>query len=112
MPASYFLGTRLLGSSSRPAMWDDATVDDHNVALFCPLCGEIWGRIHQYPGLAWHAQTRFCARHFTSEANWGGDSAGSFIASWRRTFQELPPEVLEYEAQLRLDRFKEEQCPK
>lgn len=107
MPASYFLGTRLLGDSIRNPMWDDAEEADYNLALFCPICGDIWGRVIKHPQIDWHSTVRHCARHFDHQRNWGGDHAGSFIASWRRTFAELPPEVLQYEVQLRLDRYKE-----
>lgn len=103
MPASYFLGTRLLGSTIACHKWDDTEDFRDSEALFCPVCGEIWGRIVESLAYRWHTTTRECARHGRPEQ----DSAGSFIAPWRKTFAELPPEVLVYEANLRLSRFKE-----
>lgn len=107
MPASYFLGSRLLGTSQRAAMRKDDQHYDWNVALFCQTCGDIWGRIIVTGAKGWFSENRWCARHANDPACWSRDSAGSFIASWRRTFSELPPEVLEYEAKLRLERFEE-----
>jgi hypothetical protein len=104
MPASYFLGNRLLGTSPKQAMWDDTTPLAGNEAMFCPTCGEVWGRVLIWERSPWHTTTRNCAKHPTCL-----DSPGSFIASWRTTFEELPPEVLAYELQLRLNREKETQ---
>lgn len=101
MPASYFLGTRLIGDTILNPRWADTEEARYNQALFCPRCGDIWGRIIHHPADEWHATIRNCPRHPTS------DAAGSFIAPWRTTFEELPPEVLRYEAQLRLDRLKD-----
>lgn len=103
MPASYFLGNRLLGSTIAYHKWSDTEVMRESEAMFCPVCGEIWGRIVESLATSWHTTTRECQRHGRPDQ----DSAGSFIAPWRTTFGELPPEVLRYEAQLRLDRFKD-----
>ena len=103
--ASYFLGSRLLGTSRQLPMFADDQMSRTSEALFCPACGEIWGRIHEPMFKEWSVQVRYCAKHFAHPNNWCGDASGSFIASWRRTFAELPPEVLAYEAILRLERY-------
>ena len=98
MPALYFLGSRLLGKTLHNPWWSDTELAEWNEALCCPECGEIWGRV-LIPGRHnWHFTVRPCPKH----------GEGTFIAPWRRTFQELPPEVLEYEAKLRLERFRDE----
>lgn len=103
MTARYFLGSQLLGSSGHVVKWDDSQLTTASLALACPTCGEVWGRVlDNFPG--WQFVVRPCHKHPRTDAD---DSAGSFIAPWRSTFQELPPEVLEYELQLRLDRYKE-----
>lgn len=99
MPASYFLGTRLLGSTIAYHKWDDATECRDSEALFCPTCGEVWGRVVEALATSWHCTIRPCHKHGP-----GLDSAGSFIAPWRNTTDELPSEVLLYEVQLRLQR--------
>ena len=94
MGAHYFLGNQLLGSSPRPAMWSDSQVDTSSQCLFCPLCADIWGRMILDGAKYFTPTIRACGKH--------GD--GSFIAPWRQAFEELPPEVLRYELQLRLDK--------
>ena len=99
MGAHYFLGNKLLGTSERLHRWEDSRVHHQNVAHFCPTCGEVWGRIIDSQVAGWFAQTNLCAKH-------GG---GSFISPWRSSFEELPPEVLQYELQIRLDQFERSQ---
>lgn len=98
MGAHYFLGNALLGTSSRLAMFEDHKVHHNNLAHFCPQCGEIWGRIVDERLAGWWSQATLCSKH-------GG---GSFISPWRQTFEELPPEVLRYELELRLNQFDKE----
>lgn len=96
MGAHYFLGQRLLGTSPKPPMWADEVKADRSIGFMCEVCGEIWGRvIHDKPAF-WGYQMRLCAKH--------GD--GSFIAAWSNKFEELPPEVLQYELQLRLNHYE------
>lgn len=96
VPALYFLGNKLLGQSSQLSRWEDHKVNHTNMAFFCPKCGEIWGRIMDERVAGWFAVTSLCAKH----------NGGSFIAPWRSSFEELPPEVLRYELQTRLDQFE------
>lgn len=93
MGAYYFLGNALLGASKRPPMWADGVEQASSVGMMCRTCGELWARVvsSQHPA-SWTFQMRNCSKH--------GD--GSFIAAWANKFDELPPEVLAYELQLRL----------
>lgn len=97
MGAQYFLGRELIGQTKKPAYWNDH--DPPHIAFMCNTCGEVWGRVINTARQAyWCCLMQPCSKH-------GG---GSFIASFRDTFEELPPEVLHYELMLRLD--KEPPC--
>ena len=98
MGAHYFLGNRLLGQSVRAAMWDDWQPLISHLALLCPTCGELWGRVTVERATDWSFQRRACNKH----------GNGSFIAPWANQFEELPPEVLAYELNLRLDKYERE----
>lgn len=95
--AHYFLGNRLLATTSRLPMWADAVVQVTSVGMMCPACGEAWGRVVNTTANSWTFMMRECQRH----------GSGSFIAPWANQFEELPPEVLHYELQLRLNQFEE-----
>ena len=92
MGTHYFLGSQLLGTSSKPPMWADGVIQEHNVAMMCRTCGEVWARIINSHRSEWTFQMRECNKH----------GNGSFIAPWASKFEELPPEVLSYELHLRL----------
>ena len=96
MPASYFLGTRLLGVGPS-LLWSDNEPCRHSLLFVCPTCGDVWGRIYQ-PEAEWLPLRRGCQSHpFLSEIG------GSFIAPWRLGCPaELPEPVLSYELQLLL----------
>lgn len=105
MPTHYFLGNRLLGTSRQlPAWADTQLLTENNLAFICPRCGEVWGRV-TIDGIEpeWLPVRRGCVRH-----PWSDAVGGSFIAPWRTTFAELPPEVLLYELNIRLDQFEKE----
>lgn len=92
--ASFFLNNRLLGTSKRPYQWTDLPghYSDRSIALLCPTCGELWGRI-AVPGGNWLAQQAYCHLHPPFPEYVGG----SFIPSWRQTYRDHPHEVLIYE---------------
>lgn len=102
MAALYFLGQRLLASGAR-LWWSDTQQEHTNPVFVCPTCGDSWGRVQNDPSFEWYPVRRACAKHVWLDP----DTSGSFIASWRRSFAELPPEVLAYEATLRLNRYKD-----
>lgn len=98
MPALYFLGTRLLGQSPLLPYWSDSNPTPVSTAFFCPVCGELWGRVQVNTRHGWMAVTRHCSRH--SGMVYPG---GLFIHPWRqapRAVEELPPEVLVRELSL------------
>lgn len=95
MPANYFIDGIPLGGHITPPMWDDATPDHASQHLFCPTCGSVWGRVINPLAAEHHPVIRRCVKH--------GD--GSFIAPWRKTFDELPPEVLKREFIIRFERL-------
>ena len=103
MPASYFLGTRLLAANAPASWWDDTQLDHVSLVFICPTCGDAWGRILNQ-GCEWLPMRRGCAKH-----PWLDEVGGSFIAPWRRGCpRELPPEVLRYELFIRLDKLQGE----
>lgn len=110
MGALYFLGSRLLGSS------DTTFPYGQSCALFCTTCGEVWGRIVVSP--VWRVRSVPCIKHTrTGVMDWGAEPGSFLIESptavtsimfAAETLEELPPEVLSYELQLRLN--KEPPC--
>lgn len=103
MPASYFLGSQFLGTSISNPHWVDEDTVNTSIAFVCPGCGDTWARI-AVPGAEWWPIRQGCEKH-----PWHGDLGGSFLLPWRRTFRELPPEVIRYEVQLRLMQMKEKE---
>ena len=61
-----------------------------NLALFCPICGEVWARIHK--GGDWIPWTALCPDH-------GGGSIVDW-AFYDYHMSQLPTELLRYEVQI------------
>jgi hypothetical protein len=112
MSAHYFLGSKLLGSST------SEFPSGQSCALFCTTCGDIWGRI--VVSTAWRVRSVPCIKHKrTGVADWSSESGSFLVPSFDRehtsimfaaeTIEELPPEVLQYEFQLRLRQFNKEE---
>lgn len=90
----YFLGQKLLGSSNLYPKWSEDKPLQGSSAYFCSTCGEIWARIVNDKATYHQALIVACAKH----------GNGSFILPWRQGCpSELPPEVLLYEFNLRLN---------
>jgi hypothetical protein len=107
MPTHYFLGSRLLATSRQLPQWSDHLVETDNLVFICTKCGETWGRvIVEAVGNRWQPISRGCAAHPDTD-----QPGGTFIAPWRQTFAELPPEVLAYELQIRLDQYPADKEP-
>jgi hypothetical protein len=83
-------------------MWSDSVEQETNVGMMCGVCGECWARVVNTSATRWTFQMRDCTKH----------GNGSFIAAWANQFEELPPEVLQYELQLRLSQYEESTCSK
>ncbi len=102
MPAKYFLGNQYLGSAPI-VYWSDAQLTAASLLHVCPTCGEVWARVLNDPE-DWVPLRSPCRRH----PAFGNHEPGSFIFPWLTRLDALPPEVLRYEAILRLERFKDE----
>lgn len=102
MPASYFLGSRLLAVTDLPPLWDDVRPAGVSRLFMCPDCGEVWGRI-ALPDTRWMAVAAGCRKH----PQWLEDVGGSFLASWRHNLRDLPAEVLAYELAIRLANYED-----
>lgn len=92
---TYYLYTQPLCRTVFPAMWDEVTKERNSNVYICQTCGDAWGRV-VIPDAEWYAINRGCSRH----PDWSGE-AGTFIHPWRKTYEDLPPEVLRYEFLLR-----------
>lgn len=101
MPVSYFLGPRLLATTSAQPFWDDTSLVQSSQVFVCPTCGEAWGRI-MIDGRQWLPVRRGCAKHPYIE-----EIGGTFLAPWRQRFDEYPKAVLEYELAIRLKALPE-----
>lgn len=98
--ATYFLGGRLLAQG--PSVWWSHTEDQRrSLAYFCPSCGEIWARMWLARG-PWDLVHRTCERCGPTTSEPLGEP-GSFFHPWRQPpIDNLPRELLLYEANLRL----------
>lgn len=98
MKQSFFLRDAFLGSRDIPPTFE-SNPNGHapgvrfrhsNLALFCPACGEIWGRVlHDVALPEWKVETRHCASHpapVETLVGWTDWKRGSFIA----LFPEIP----------------------
>lgn len=115
--ALYFVDNRLLGQSKF-----ECDFRPHSIAYFCPLSGEIWGRIvilHEGPEQPYWS-IEYVARE---EQNWRGvqewvHTPGCFCTSansskkllskmsWGRAIEHLPPAVLQREFDLTLNFYE------
>lgn len=95
----YFLGNRLLASGPH-YWWDEARYERTSYAFFCPHCGETWARVaNDASAHFWQAINAPCPKHGTDYRE-----GGTFILPWHRGCPEwLPPEVIQYELQTRLN---------
>jgi len=92
LTAHYFLGSRLLGSTSRHQTWDGVE-PSFSRAYFCTKCGDIWGRV-AIDNKDWMVLAVGCQKH----PEWSAYPGGSFIYSWNRNIiNELPDDVLRRE---------------
>ena len=101
MPVSYFLGPRLLATTTSQPFWDDTSLVQSSQVFICPTCGEAWGRI-MIDGREWLPVRRGRSKHPYIE-----EIGGTFLATWRQRFDELPKAVLEYELAIRLKALPE-----
>ncbi len=96
MPAAYFLGQRLLCTAATAPWWAHADPWCASLAYLCPDCGDLWARV-AIEGRPWHAIMRRCPRC--------GD--GHLIHPWSVPLNTYPPQVLEREALLILERWND-----
>ena len=109
----FILGNSWLGQSRRIPAWvhEQAAAPD-SLAMFCPVCGEVWAR---FPVLInatgkyvpFHVLTRNCWKHASEFLL---NVPGSAWLSWDREFTNaFPREMLERELLLHLDHFHPEE---
>lgn len=77
-----------LGERHIPDYWQatEGSKVSNSYVLFCPKCGEIWGRItHEHPSAYCQPVTSYCPDHmvfasdgtFSSNVKWAGDPRDS-----------------------------------
>jgi hypothetical protein len=101
--AIYMLHNRVIAHEpyGRP-MWDEVREMGQSAAFVCPTCGDLWARII-IPTAEWLPVRAGCRHH-----PWIHPVGGSFIFPWRKTYQDLPVEVLTYEFLLHHDHYLKE----
>lgn len=100
----FLLGNRPLGQAGIK-YYSDTSLCRESWVLVCPVCGDSWARVVDDPD-NWVPLRLPCKKHSFPTS----DCGGSFLPVWLKYIDALPPEVLRYEAQLRLekaDEFKE-----
>jgi hypothetical protein len=70
--ADYFVGSRYLGRSS---VLDEA----YSLAFFCPVCGEVWGRVVVEGAAQWSLTQNACERHLNFVIYTHGQPPGSLL---------------------------------
>lgn len=109
--ASYFLGSRLLGSCRIP---DKAGIA-YSTAFFCRTCGNLWGRV-LVEGSDWRVVEVPCENHTpTGVPDWS-TVPGSFLVNsleashtsrmfWGQVIDWMPQNILQREVLLALRYF-------
>jgi len=123
MKQTFFLGDRCLGSREVEEVWypesrtnpPGAAFRHTNLALCCPVCGEIWGRVMYDRAMPnWLFETRRCGKHPDGElelAGWIEWRQGSFIHPFPEQPHPLnfsddwPEEAVKWEFKVLLQKF-------
>ena len=111
--ALYFAHGKLLGQSEF-----QCTILPHNLAYFCPTCGEVWGRIAITGGGYWSVEHVCCEKHTPKGVPEWSKLPGCFLTSsdsrrsmlsvmwWGRALEHLPTAVLQREFELTLAHYE------
>lgn len=110
---TYFINTKYFGKS-------DITHDSlsHNIAYFCPSCGDIWARVVSDKSSYWHIETVSCEKHEPKGmAEWARipgclslpvffEKKNLAVPFWGRAIDVFPEAVLKRELTLLLDNYE------
>jgi hypothetical protein len=131
MKQTFFLRSVCLGSREVPPTWESdlrstagaARFPYTNVAFFCPVCGEVWGRVTHEGGPApadgrdpWLCEFRTCGRDMDRHGElgrWKRWTAGSFLFPFPEVRDQLsfaddwPEEVIRHECGLLLRKLQD-----
>lgn len=113
--ASIIVHNRHLGDFTFPAFRGEALPGSplayykFSYATFCPVCGEVWGRIvvtdEQGKQCRFQVASLPCEQHMT----WQGEVAGSLIFAYHKElFEYFPAAAVEREFELHLKHFEKE----
>ncbi len=99
---SFFLYDQFLGSMEVPNTAAGSPWSYNSRAYFCPVCGEIWGRVacdrKTLPLLQWTTIEHTCPQH---ESHW--HPPGTFLpGNDLLNLNALPPAVIQHEFQMHL----------
>ena len=103
---SFFLYDQFLGSMEVPNTAAGSPWSYNSRAYFCPVCGEIWGRVacdrKTLPLLQWTTIEHTCPQH---EDHW--HPAGTFLpGNDLINLGVLPPAVIQHEFQVHLAEYE------
>ena len=95
-------------------MWKEQAAPPTSKAFFCPVCGDVWGRVvvsDPETGRVEHFSsiTRECAAHSQASHIFLG---GTFSLPWEREYQEaLPLEVWQHDYRLHINLYDQQKGP-
>lgn len=87
--ATIFVSGRMLGAFEVSSFYSDrnGAVPTRSIAYFCPLCGDIWGRIVVSGAASTQCRYRPCEKHGDgrlSQSAWPEEAATFLTAAWPR----------------------------
>ena len=123
MKQSFFLWGECLGSREVPRLWQTgpnttafpAKFHHRNLALCCPVCGEIWGRVwYEEAAPEWSFETRNCPKHpdhGLQLLGWLEVGRGSFLCRFPEHVDplayadDLPERLLRHEFNMLMEKY-------
>jgi len=120
---SFFLWGECLGSRELPPLWQTgpnttafpAKLPYQNLALCCPVCGEVWGRIwYDDAKPDWLFESRNCPKHpdvTLKPLGWLEIGRGSFLCKFPEIVSplsyadDLPERLLRHEFNMLMEKY-------
>lgn len=102
---TWFLAGKLIAHAPcKPEHMRSELHPPYAFAFFCPVCGDVWARRAIMPETRWNVLTHECPKHPSPRYC---EPEGSVWLNYNADFLgNLPKEVLQYEALLRMEHDK------